>query len=955
MHHNFYLVPLSSGLINLALAGFVFFINPRRRQNRIFFVLGAGIAWWNFGTYMLSHIEDPSEALFRVRLNLVAIFILPAAFYHFAVETASKVGTRWKVRAGYAVALVFLVLDFSPNLIAEVRPHFGRYRPTAGPAFWVFCGVVYPIAAYGTLSALVKFKNTVPPSFRRSAKVLLIAVALLFVSGIHDMLPVLGFDHYPGTSARIISWGTLGSAIYAFLVGYSVLSEQLLDVRVSMSRHAATVLRFFFMGGIACALMLSARVIFPSTYTENGVIASLAVLLVSVMVTAQFFPKLFGALTGRLQLGVLGDHFEYQDKVIAFVESPVDWDNAQTLLDDTTALVAEQLNLSAIAIAIVGGDARIRATSTRSTADRAWSTVLAADSPLMKCFSVAGVPQIDRRNDFHHTPEEQRARDLLISESLEIAFPVGSRPNAPFGILVVGRRRDRRALTNLDTELLETLCRKAAERLERIAIIHNEELRQASTAKDRFLASINHEIRNPLNGITGIVNMLRENETNERSRFLLSTLEACTEQLGATMDDVLDFSRIESDSITVTSDEVDLIDLLKTTCATYDITGTKVMLTQLPSTSVFIKCDGGKIRQIVSNYVGNAMKYGVPPGGNVTLTCDEVRPGVARVSFAVISTGPTLDEEEISTLFTALTRGRRARETKAHGTGLGLALSKKLALALGGTVGVTSSEGRTTFSFEAEFPTVTEMRIPEAVSLSRFEGFRALAIEDEPYNRLVLGHYLAKIGISQVWAETGQAALTAARDQTFDVILMDWLLPDMDGAELLQQMKSVRQSEGLPPVIVLSAYSTTNKRAECLAAGASSFVSKPIDFAKLCAAFEQCTFAPRGGTKRSHQEISIDVSALSALTERPGILDSFVADVRSAQTRLMDIWRAEPIPAALLAHRLRGQMALIHANDCAGLLQLMERSLNEKWPSHDVKRIVEDVDLEIGRVLTAII
>ena len=783
---------------------------------------------------------------------------------------------------------------------------------------------------------------------------LLIAVALLFVSGIHDMLPVLGFDHYPGTSARIISWGTLGSAIYAFLVGYSVLSEQLLDVRVSMSRHAATVLRLCFMGGIACALMLSARVIYPSTYTENGVFASLAVLFVSVTVSAQFFPTLFGALTGRLQLGVLGDHFEYQDKVIAFVDSPLDWDTPQMLLDDTTALVAEQLNLSAIGIAIVGGDARIRATSTRSTIQRSWSGVLAADSALMKCFSTVELPQIDRRNDFHHTPQERLARDLLIAESLELAFPVGSRASAPFGVLVAGRRRDGRALTKLDTELLETLCRKLAERLERIAIIHNEELRQASTAKDHFLASINHEIRNPLNGITGIVNMLRENETNERSRFLLSTLEACTEQLGATMDDVLDFSRIESDSITVTNEDVDVVDLLKTTCATYDITGTKVVVSELPPTRMFIKCDGGKIRQIVSNYVGNAVKYGVPPGGNVTLNCHEVRPGVARVSFAVISTGPTLEADEIAMLFTALTRGRRARETKAHGTGLGLALSKKLALALGGTVGVTSSEGRTTFWFEAEFPAVMEMPVPEQVSLSRFAGFRALAIEDEPYNRLVLGYYLAKIGISQVWAETGEAALSAARNQTFDVILMDWLLPDMDGAALLKQMKALRQSNDLPPVIVLSAYSTTSKRAECLAAGASSFVSKPIDFTKLCAAFEQCAFVPRTRTKAHHEEVSVDVSALSALSERPGILDSFVADVRCAQIRLMDIWRTEPIAAALLAHRLRGQMALIHATDCAGMLQLTERSLNEKWPSHDVKRLVEDVDAEIGRVLAAI-
>src|SRR4051812_7944284 len=116
MHHNFYLVPLSSGLINLALAGFVFFINPRRRQNRIFFAMGAGIAWWNLGVFTLSQVEDPTDSLSRARLTIAAIILLPAVFYHFGIETAGPIGSRWKVIIGYAVALVFLILDFSPTL-----------------------------------------------------------------------------------------------------------------------------------------------------------------------------------------------------------------------------------------------------------------------------------------------------------------------------------------------------------------------------------------------------------------------------------------------------------------------------------------------------------------------------------------------------------------------------------------------------------------------------------------------------------------------------------------------------------------------------------------------------------------------------------------------------------------------------------------------------------------------
>ncbi|MEO7598243.1 MAG: response regulator, partial [Opitutus sp.] len=708
--------------------------------------------------------------------------------------------------------------------------------------------------------------------------------------------------------------------------------------------------------GIAYMLMFVAGALFPDAFTGIGVAASLMILFVSAVITANFFPKMFGGIAGRFEHSVRGDHFEYQDKVTAFIEAGPATDTVQELLDATTALIFEQLNLSAIGIAVFGNDSRVRGNSTRELQRaRTWSLALGADSPLFKFFRTIGRPSLDIRTDVRDGAEEREARAVLNAAGLEIAISIASRPKAPLGLIVTGPRRDGRPLTKLDVELLIALSRSLVFRIERIAIIQNEELRQSNKAKDHFLTSINHEIRNPMNGISGIVQMLGDHCGDQRSGFLLKTLQSCTDQLRSTMDDVLDFARIEADSVTLTVTEVNLVELVKTTCASQDISGERLVVTGAPAVPVVVQCDAGKVRQVLANYLANSLKYGVPVGADVALFVAPVCDDRIAATITVASTGPTLSDDETGVLFTALTRGRRARETNAHGTGLGLALCKKLAHAMGGTVGVNSAQGKTTFWFKAEFPTVSALPRPCSLDLARFSGRCALAIEDEPYNRLVLGHYLDRLQVSVIWAENGQAAIAAANSQTFDVILMDWLLPDMDGSELLAKIREQSQAP-LPPVFVLSAYSTTSKRAECLAAGAVAFISKPIDLSKLTAAFDDCHFGPlaQPDDPSNKSTTIVDLSSLFALGNESFVITSFLRDVREGQARLGSIWRDDPRSAARLVHRLRAQMTLIHARDCMGVLEVLERGLNERWSADDIERLVTDVTVSLQDVAESV-
>jgi CheY-like chemotaxis protein len=843
MHFGFYLVPLFAGVINLTLALFVLFINPRRRLNRVYCALGLGVAWWNLGVHIISTVDSPATALVVGKGIIMGVVLLPPLLYHFAVEvTGAKNNARTLIFL-YCVALVFIGLNYGSLMVERIRPFLGSYRIVCGPGFYYY-GAFFLAVGWGTITALIRFIRVSDPATTRSAKFLLVAVSILLLGGLHDMIPVLGWDFYPGTRLKIFSWGGAAVSLYGLIIGYSILSDQLFDVRISISRHSAMGLRLCFLAGIAFVLMLSIGTIFHGTFTLPGLFASLAVLVVSVAITAQFFPKLFGGAGVLLERRILGDHFEYQDKITEFIYSPQELDTLQRLLDDTTELVFRQLSLSAAGIAIISGDTKTRGMSMRGIKSEAHlENLVRQDSALVRYFRSTGVQIIDSKNDPIFGGEERSAIPLLTSASLELALSIGSRSKDPLGIMLIGPKRDGRPFAKSDVELLCALCRSLVFRVERIAIAQNEQLRQANNAKDRFLASINHEIRNPLNGITGLAQMLSETHTDPRSAFLITTLKACTEQLRSSMDDVLDFTQIESDAVTVVTTEVNLSELIRTTCSGNDVTGKLLVFSPVASDDILVQCDAGKVRQILSNYVANAIKYGAPPGAKVALLVDEIRPGTSHLRITVTSAGPALSQDEVGALFTALTRGQRARETNAHGTGLGLALSKKLAQAMGGSVGVKSCDGETTFWFEASFPTVSKSGASRTKDSGRYEGRRALAIEDEPYNRHVLEFYLKRFGIIAIWAEDGQRALEAAQNEVFDLILMDWLLPDMDGAELLQKIK-VSRNTPLPPVIVLSAYSTTSKKAECLAAGAVAFISKPIDPEKLSVALDVCKLRP---------------------------------------------------------------------------------------------------------------
>ncbi len=468
--------------------------------------------------------------------------------------------------------------------------------------------------------------------------------------------------------------------------------------------------------------------------------------------------------------------------------------------------------------------------------------------------------------------------------------------------------------------------------LERIVAQRTKALAEASAAKTEFLASMSHEIRNPMNGVIGLVNILREQQALPKQANTLRLLHGCAEQLRSTVDDILDFSKIEARKVGVDISTFDLLDTLEAAAATVDPSGGSITFADKPPSGLSLRGDAAKLRQIFANYLTNAIKYGVPPAARVSTILTPDGDDLIRLTLSVTSTGPTIEKDKLDKLFESFTRGEDAIERNIRGTGLGLAICKRFAEAMGGEVGAVSTNGETTFYINVPFEKLSVTAaapVASAVALGSHHPMtaRALAIEDEDYNRIVLGDILAKMNYTVDWATTGAEALQLARENGYDIILTDYRLPDTNGVDLTKQILKLCP-DPKPAVFAVTAYSTRERREECMNAGMSGFISKPITLEKL-----RTTIYSWGD--RQLTKISLEASSRPVRAVRRS------AEIENGWSELKRIASVNTKQAAEHAHRLNNLCRATHQIDIAEQLELLEGALERHEPTGQLVTAIE--------------
>jgi len=383
-----------------------------------------------------------------------------------------------------------------------------------------------------------------------------------------------------------------------------------------------------------------------------------------------------------------------------------------------------------------------------------------------------------------------------------------------------------------------------------------EVARAASRAKGEFLANVSHEIRTPMNCVIGLTTMLLESELSEEQRGHARTIRNSAVALLALINDILDFSKIEAGKLEIVSGEFSIGDLFDdlSELFRFDARGKRLRLSfeRAPEVPERIRSDQHRIRQILNNLIGNAIKYTDAGEVAVKVAVTESGEDTALLLFTVRDTGVGIPVEQQGRIFESFSQADPSVALCRGGTGLGLAICHRLASLLDGEVGVESVEGEgSTFWFTIRTQPAREADRsepagpPRAIEAGR--GARILLAEDEPINQRVAICLLNKLGHQVECAGTGTQAVELWRVGDYDLILMDCQMPEMSGFDATRAIRAEeaeRETGERIPILAMTANAVTGVREKCFEAGMDEFITKPIDRDVL--ARSVLRFAPGG-------------------------------------------------------------------------------------------------------------
>jgi signal transduction histidine kinase/DNA-binding NarL/FixJ family response regulator len=376
----------------------------------------------------------------------------------------------------------------------------------------------------------------------------------------------------------------------------------------------------------------------------------------------------------------------------------------------------------------------------------------------------------------------------------------------------------------------------------------NRALEAATNAKSEFLATMSHEIRTPMNGVLGTLELLLDTELTAPQKHLTVTARRSAESLLGILNDILDYSKLEAAKVELEivdfSPEQVVDDIVSLFLPRASAKGLSIDVSIADDVPLWLAGDQTRLRQVLSNLVGNAVKFTEDGGVSVACSIRTAGAGQLLARFEIFDTGIGIPADGVGRLFTRFSQTDSSTTRRFGGTGLGLAISKQIVQLMGGQIGVVTDIGEgCTFWFEVPVgvgrqpqPFMADSDVPLTA-----KPLRILVADDNRVNRMIAQMLLAKYGHAVETVVNGREAVDAVRKSDYDLVLMDVQMPEMDGLTATAQIRSLDEPRRSIKIIALTANAMTGQREEYIANGMNDYVSKPINSKLLFSAIERAT------------------------------------------------------------------------------------------------------------------